>query len=238
MMRPLRLALLALAIIGFSGCASISISDSVRSPKITLKQPKKIYVIDFEVPNRVLQVDRSHLDLEKFQKTLSDDLSKHLVQRLDKRVLPAERAKSLASLPQGPAWAVTGRFENVRQGSRLLRILVGIGEGKTTLETFVVVHDLSGKTPRAFFSFRTGGGSNMEGGAVFPLVTGAPLAAGFSVIGGVSAGLSVDTKRTARQITAAISEEVDRNHLKTRKRVMHPKYKEMPPPLQLPTWVP
>ncbi|MEO6054137.1 MAG: hypothetical protein ABIP97_09010, partial [Chthoniobacterales bacterium] len=114
----------------------------------------------------------------------------------------------------------------------------GIGEGRTSMETFVVVHDLSGKRPRAFLSFRTSGGSNMEGGAVFPLVTGAPWAAGLSVISGVTAGLSVDTRRTARQIMATISEELEHDHFHQRKRPIRPKHAESPPSLQLPTWVP
>ena len=74
--------------------------------------------------------------------------------------------------------------------------------------TKVEVYDLSTDDKKPFLTFSTTGGSNAEPGAITavattPLMIAIQAAAGSA--GGIAHGVSEDTARTARQITAALS---------------------------------
>src|SRR5690606_37626102 len=130
-------------------------------------------------------------------------LSSAIAERVQKRLVPAEPVERGVRHQSGTrAWLVTGRFLRVNQGSRAMRMTVGLGAGGSKVETRVVVYDLSGETPRAILTFETTGGSNAAAGAIFNLN---PWIAGASAAGLALSGLSYDAVRTSREVTAMLS---------------------------------
>ena len=154
-----------------------------------------------------------------------------MVRDLSKRLLPAQDARRPGALVHEDAWLVRGEFTRVYQGSRLLRGTIGFGLGGTKLETKVQVYDLSRPAPEPFLTFRTTGGSNAEPGAITGIATD-PLTLGIGLVvggaGGVAHGLSEDSARTAREITAMLSDYMFRHGMIDTDKWVHPKIKSPP----------
>jgi hypothetical protein len=97
----------------------------------------------------------------------------------------------------------------VEQGSRLLRGAVGFGLGATKLVCKVTVDNLADTKPGPFLSFTTTGGSNAEPGAITSFATD-PLTiviqAAAGSVGNIAHGVTEDTERTSREITATLSD--------------------------------
>jgi hypothetical protein len=121
----------------------------------------------------------------------------------DRLVLATPGKKSDWKLRQN-AWIVRGQFTTVYQGSRLLRSAIGFGAGGTKVETKVQVYDLSQPEGAPFLTFSTTGGSNSEPGAILALTTD-PVQLAIGGVSGAAHGLSEDAARTAREITAELS---------------------------------
>lgn len=196
-----------------TACASVSVERAVHpfgpenGPK---KKPDEILVRPFEVPASALRVDREGEDLEKFRKDLQEFMGLQLARRLKKHVAPARVVAAGDALPQGNYWLIEGEFERVNQGSRLLRSTVGLGTGGTKMEAVVRVFDLAGREPLEFLHIETTGGSNVSqgiGGVVlFPFSGPMALTSLANALDGVRSGVSFDARRTAKEITATISE--------------------------------
>jgi hypothetical protein len=204
------------------------------------KLPSKIYVQEFVAPLDNFRVDRNERDLLAFIKAERHALASDLVEQLSKHIAPAEILREGKPLPRGNFWLIRGVFDRVNQGSRLLRIGVGFGAGGTKLETRIVMDDLSGKQPSPFLSVLTTGGSGLAPGAwaaftpagVF-FIPGAVANAGGASLG----GLSVDRKRTAREIVATLSEYCFQQGLITEHRTRRPKKLGLLPSVQRPDFV-
>jgi len=185
-----------------SACASVSVDEG--SSKVTQTKPQMIYVLNFDTAGGDWEVDRQGEELANLkrdlqyllQKTMGDDLSKRLVYAVPGTKTDWARHQN--------AWIICGQFVTVKQGSRLLRGTIGLGAGGTKLETHVQVYDLSHDPSTPFMTFSTTGGSNAEPGAAATF-SAAPLTLALGAASGVSHGLSEDTERTAREITAALS---------------------------------
>ena len=192
-------------------CASVSIRKvDVLTAQPSSKTPSQIFVKPPMFYEPGLRVDRSGPRLETFKHELQERYTRSLVRRLTKYIAPAQAVAETAPLPQGNYWLVTSRFDRVNQGSRLLRSVIGFGAGGTKLEMSVVIYDLSRKRPKPILAIQTTGGSNAPPGAIGTatyFVTG--VTALFSVgnlFEGTRSGLTFDTLRTTREITAALSE--------------------------------
>ena len=147
---------------------------------------------------------------QTFKYELQEKFTRNLVQRLSRHVSPAQAVAATAPLPRGNYWLITGRFDRVNQGSRLLRSVVGFGAGGTKLDMSVVVYDLSKTTPRPILLIETTGGSNATPGAIgtaayFATGVTALFAAG-NLFEGTRSGLTFDTIRTTREVAASLSE--------------------------------
>jgi len=192
--------LLTLALVS---CASVSVEDGTEHA--TQKMPEMIYVLDFSTAHGDWEVDRTGKELAEFKKNLQLMLKTAMVADLTDRLLPAvPGTKSDWSRHQN-AWLVRGEFTTVDQGSRLLRSAVGFGAGQTTVETRVQVYDLAQNFGTPFLTFSTTGGSGSEPGAILAFTTD-PLEIAIGGVSGAAHGLSEDTKRTAREITAKFSD--------------------------------
>jgi Domain of unknown function (DUF4410) len=215
-------------------CASISIKKvDVLTAKPPSKAPAQIFVTPPTFYEPALRVDRSEARLEAFKYDMQDRFTRTLVRRLSKHVAPAQAVAATAPLPRGNHWLLTSRFDKVNQGSRLLRSVVGFGAGGTKLEMSVVVYDLTRKPPRPFLLIQTTGGSNAAPGAIGTaayFVTGiTALFSAPNLFEGTRSGLTFDTLRSAREITAAMSEYlVERGALPADKRLRARRVRDAP----------
>lgn len=210
------------------GCASVS----VRSAEQTHYQPAprlpaKIYVKNFAMPEENFRVDRSGEALLIFRQNLAKNLSDQLKLRLERHLVSAEIVPRDFVPPSANAWLIDGRFDRVEQGSRALRALIGLGTGGTKIETTVTIYDLAAAKPSPFLLIRTTGGSNAMPGAVaninpvmlIPSIIGVVSGAA----GGINTGLGFDIKRTAREITAVLSNYAAGRDMIPAEKAMQPK---------------
>jgi hypothetical protein len=224
---PLTLVLLTL-----TGCASISVQP--RSENLARAiAPRTIYIAEFSTAHGDFRVDRDGAELRDFKTNLQALLQTAMARDLTKRLIPAQDTRHPEALPLEDSWLVRGEFTRVYQGSRLLRGTIGFGLGGTKLETKVQVYDLRSHDAEPFLTFRTTGGSNAEPGAITGIATD-PLTLGVGLVvsgaGGVAHGLSEDSARTAREITAMLSDYMFRHGMVDADKWVHPKIKSPPLP--------
>ncbi len=198
------LAVLALVL---TGCASISVQPG--SSVTTEQPPKKVYVEQFDTSGGDFRVDREGQELAAFKSDLQVMMSTGISFDLTKRLILATSIDGHPLFHHEQAWVIKGQFVRVNQGSRLLRGAVGFGLGGTKLVCHVQVYNLADTHPGPFLSFTTTGGSNAEPGAITsfatdPLTIVIQAAAGSA--GNLAHGLTEDTERTTREITATLSD--------------------------------
>jgi hypothetical protein len=186
-----------------ASCASVSVEDGTE--RVTQKMPEMIYVLDFSTAHSDFQVDRMGRELAEFKKNLQLMLKTAMAADLTDRLVPAVPGTKSDGSRHKNAWLVLGEFTTVQQGSRLLRSAIGFGAGGTRVETRVQVYDLAQNSGVPFLTFSTTGGSGSEPGAILALTTD-PLELAIGGVSGAAHGLSEDTKRTAREITAKFSD--------------------------------
>lgn len=188
-----------------SGCASISVQPGTTYQ--TRQQPKRVYVEAFATDKGEFNVDRDGKELVDFKKDLQAMMTAGITTDLTKRLIPSKPAGKNIFVRREDAWLIRGEFVRVNQGSRLLRGTIGFGLGGTKLETRVQVYDLATGDPKPFLTFSTTGGSNAEPGMLPSLATD-PLSLVIDAAGGagnLAHGVTEDTNRTAREITAELS---------------------------------
>ena len=198
-------AILACACLALISCASISVNNGTQT--LQQSKPSLIYVMSFSTAHADIQVDRTGDQLADFKTNIQLMLRTGLVAEITDKLVPAVAETKLANHREENAWLIRGEFVTVKQGSRLLRSAIGFGAGGTKLETRVQVYDLAGDPSTPFLTFSTTGGSNAEPGAILALSTD-PLELAIGGVSGAAHGLSEDTARTARQITAELSDDM------------------------------
>lgn len=196
-------ALALLLTLALVSCASVSVEDGTE--RVTQRMPEIVYVLDFSTAHADFQVDRAGSDLVEFKKNLQLMLKTAMAADLTDRLVPAVAGTKADWSRHQNAWLVRGEFTTVKQGSRLLRSAIGFGAGGTKIETRVEVYDLAQDSGTPFLTFTTTGGSGAEPGAILAFTTD-PLQLAIGGVSGAAHGLSEDTKRTAREITAKFSD--------------------------------
>jgi hypothetical protein len=199
------------------GCASVSVQSEQERTSWRFRKPEVLIVKDFGFPNQAtVRADRSGNELAAFEHNLQLSLRQQLVRALGRYGIPVTVATTVQDLrklhkPQ-PAWLITGHFTRVNQGSRALRVALGLGAGGTKMETVTQVYDLSSRNrQQPLFTFSTTGGSNAEPGMITSVGPLAPTTVPVLVISMAAKGMhgvSEDAKRTARVIAAYISEQL------------------------------
>jgi hypothetical protein len=198
---PRLLAALALPLL-VGGCASVSVTD-VRhdDASVPATRPAIIYVALFDTERGEFNVDRVADELADFKKNLAVVLQESLVNQFVKSLGVATQPVNAPPASE-KGWLVVGRFTRVNQGSRALRMFVGFGAGGTKMETSVRVYDLAATPDRLFLNFETTGGSGAEPGGM----PGGVASVASAAAGHVGKGVTEDCSRTARMITATLSE--------------------------------
>jgi hypothetical protein len=190
---------------GLVGCASVGVRNPAQAANPKL--PKQIFVADFDTSKGTFHVSRSGDQLVMLQQKTANVLANYLVADLSKSVVPASRQDG-SRKTRTDAWLITGEFVRVNEGSRALRGLIGAGAGGTKMETIVRVYDLSHLSKEPVLQFETSGGSNAEPGAVLGGMFGA-LPNALRNAG--ARGVTDDTARTAREITAMVADYYAKN---------------------------
>ena len=195
------------------GCASVSIVP--KDPQAaTAPAPRRIVVADFTYASQPggVRVDRQGEQLQGFERDLTRKMRGYLAKYLARFDIPVEEASGGRVPPGPPGWLVTGEFTRVNQGSRALRVIVGVGLGGTKMQTDVRVADI--KTGRMICDFGTTGGSNAEPGLITsagPANVAAAGGAAFTLVTTSIHGVTEDARRTAKMIADYISEQLATN---------------------------
>lgn len=207
----------------------MSVTDIEPSPRQRPeKLPAVVYVENFRAPAENVRAGRAGAQLALFQYELGQALARNLRRQIDRNLARAEVPPKVRALQSADAWVITGTFEHVDQGSRALRGTIGFGAGRTRMVTTAHVSVLSPAGPRRFLTIRTAGGSNVAPGAVMvlPALILNPAGWIFAAPGGLGSfgpGLSEDSRRTAREIAAALSAYCADLGLIPRTQAMKPK---------------
>jgi hypothetical protein len=96
---------------------------------------------------------------------------------------------------------IDGRFTRINEGSRILRMGIGLGIGGTKMETQVQVRQ--GGAAQPLLRFATTGGSNANPGAATNPI---PFSSAPTALLASKEGVTDDSARTARMISAQIGE--------------------------------
>ena len=171
--------------------------------------PERILVKPFVFYEPALRVGRRGQDLEIFKYRLQQKVAASLAKTLSAEVAPAAPIAATAPLPSGKVWLITGRFDEVSQGSRLLREFIGFGAGATRLNASVLVWDLSSPR-RPFLLVETTAGSRATpavlGMATYVAGGIAALFSADSLFDGARSGLAFDSLRTGREAARAVGD--------------------------------
>jgi Domain of unknown function (DUF4410) len=212
------------AILALVSCASVSVQKGVEHA--TPRMPQKIYVAVFDTARGKFKVDREGVELVKFKRNLQAMMQTALVTDLSHRLILAVPTNKDRGFQHESAWLIRGEFTKVNQGSRLLRGAIGFGAGGTKMETNVHVYNLAQNTKTSFLTFSTTGGSGAEPGAITAVATD-PVEIAVQVAlggaGGIAHGLTEDTKRTDREITAELSDYMYRSGWISKDKWIKPK---------------
>ena len=236
-LNKLRFLLFFLLIISLGGCASVSVSNLEKQGVAPKSLPKKIFVQEFSIPKESFYVGRQDEALEELIRSEKHALAVALSKQITKRVSPCEVLTKYTPLPKGDFWVLQGKYLQVYQGSRALRILIGFGAGKTTIEMQAVFCSMATGKPTPFLSVKTTGGSGLSPGVVGAMNPGGvlflPGAVG-NALGASLGGLSVDRNRSAREMTAALSDYCYQQNILSKNRLRRPKMLRKLPALQWP----
>ena len=199
-------------IFGLASCASVSVEKGTE--QATPRMPQKVYVALFDASHAPFKVDREGQELVRFKQNLQVMLQAGMTTDLSRRLIHAVPANKDTGFRPENAWLIRGEFTKVNQGSRLLRGAIGFGAGGTKLETKVYVYNLNQSDTVPFLTFATTGGSGAEPGAITAIATD-PLTivieAAAGGAGGIAHGLTEDSARTSREITAELSDYMYRS---------------------------
>jgi Domain of unknown function (DUF4410) len=182
-----------------------------------------IYVSDFELEARNVKTGkggvigevrpgilehprkREEHDPEAQAKKLVDLMSKSIVADLQKRGYKAERLESANAKPTSGAW-VHGVFTEVDEGNQRRRAIIGLGAGQATMDLYVTLSDLA-NPEKPLYDTDKHEDSGKKIGAV---ITMNPYVAAAKFVMEKNAP-EKEVKKTASQIAAEISKQLDGN---------------------------
>jgi hypothetical protein len=146
---------------------------------------------------------------------VADAVADRLVTKIQALGLPAERASGPPQPGEGSVLAVTGHFLEIDEGSRVARITIGLGAGRSGVRTGVQVVQVSDAGRRIVDEFeieaqsgrRPGAAETPAGAAAGTLATAAVVTAA-ATVGSEAFGddVEADGKRTADKIATMLGD--------------------------------
>jgi hypothetical protein len=189
------------------GCAGASVTQQSQKAPPAIRRPDQIAIYPFAVDPEEVELNRGFLQRayrsvaptgeDEKQAEIADDLSQSVCLNAAADLL--EKGYPAVCLPRGTAPTganvimVDGEFDNVSEGNRLSRTVIGFGAGSSTLDTSVYVVQRTNGTTQQIMQFMTHADSGQMPGV---LVTGAPGAAA----GGAAAVASMGVNMTVSAI--------------------------------------
>jgi len=211
-----------------SSCASVSITNHRENPnlapsrpptKITVQPTKTVFLEDSEAGR--LHKKGALRETLYLEPSSGLPISKETATSKTGDKLTCATNKQLGrflrkSSPSGQELLIESRITTQHKGSRALRVIVGLGAGKTLMETKTRVFNTNKSTTEPWLEVWTTGSSNREPGAVFAAMPSPLLAfnilaiasTGVSIANGSGKGLSQDAKRTGKTVAAFILEKL------------------------------
>lgn len=208
-----RLALLWAASLALSACTTVKVVKEYQGGP--LPRPHRVLVYDFAyspgqvdldrgVSARVAQAldssPRSAQELDLGRK-VAEVVSEHLVKEIREMGLPAQRASGDPD-PVGNTLVIKGQFLTIDQGNRTARVVIGLGAGRSDVETEVQVYMESLDGRRLLEELDAEGKSNRKPGMAETLGVGA-------VMGHLVVSAVVSTVLTGASETFSTSVEAD-----------------------------
>lgn len=220
-----RLLLFAVCLV-VGGCSSVSViderEDAALAPKVA---PAELFVRPFEV-SREARFDVAPADdKEDTRDKVGRMIAAGVLSRGAQWIAPAKVLEPGAKSPRKGV-LIEGSVLLAEQGSRALRLGIGLGAGRTRMDTKVRVFNLDASAKKPWITCQTTGGSNREPGLLFGLIIPSPAmipiligAAGgaVSTASKSNKGVTQDAKRTGRAITAAVHDRLASRGLLPRK---------------------
>lgn len=219
MKRSLRSASVPLVLLVSLACASAGVDSAYRyGADRRLPRPPVLLVYDFAVspgdaiadaygPQYRTTPSASSKD-ETRARRLAASLSKQIVDRLNKRGIHARWASD-TELPPRDAIVLRGHFLTIEEGSRIARMAIGFGAGRTELRVAVQVYQAAEWGLRRIEQAEVGAAGSRAPGMAVPVgggavagraATSAAISGGMNVVQEVTGGLEADTGRMADEI--------------------------------------
>ncbi len=138
-----------------TACASAHVQPVTPYSEAKLPKPQVILVYDFSLPKANIELNQSvGAKLVRYAKNQSQEdqkkqlglavannLSNQLVAELRRLGLPAVHATGKQSVP-ADALLIVGQFENINEGNRLRRVVLGFGAGRSEVKSHVQLYYL------------------------------------------------------------------------------------------------
>ncbi len=200
--RSLHLAAVSLFAGLLCSCSSVTVRDMDSAQTARPKAaPRKFYVTRFSIDHANIKEHPMRKHPGKLGVEAQDLIANYLVSELSKNIAPATLVNSPGAAGRD-GWLVSGDITRINEGSRILRMAIGLGVGGTKMVTSVAVQNLPARN-KPFLHFSTTGGSGATpGGATNPI----PFSSAPTVLFQGQQGVSDDSARTARMITARIAD--------------------------------
>lgn len=193
-------------------------------------RPSRIVVLPFGTSPEEVQLDKSPTvalvwksegvsasqERRVVGRQVADVLANELVQKIQALGLPAERQPVWPPPEWGPLLVIAGEFLAIDEGTRALRVSVGLGAGASDVRTAVHVYEVVPEGRRLVDSFDIDAKSGRKPGMAETMGAGAAAdhlatAAAVSAAGAVASeafgdNVEADARRTAEKITALLSD--------------------------------
>jgi Domain of unknown function (DUF4410) len=220
-----RITLLATTLAGavaLAGCAPTEVQSTFQRQG-PMPRPSRVLVYDFSVSPEEVQLDRGlSAELVEAAKGTSRSeqeiqvghraaraLSDELVKRINGMGLPAQRAVG-APMRWGDAIVIEGQFLSIDEGNRTERVVIGLGAGRSDVETLVQVYQaqptgmvrLKEFSTTAKSGYKPGAAETMGAGAAAgTLAVSAAVTAGGAIASeALGANVEADARRTASDV--------------------------------------
>jgi hypothetical protein len=231
MSNSLRSALGALLVgLTAAGCATTKVESTGSEYMGRLPRPAEILVYSFATSAQDVQLDSSPsvavvwkaqgvsagTERREVARQVADAVADRLVEKIQGMGLPARHASEPPATDGPPKLAITGFFTAIDQGSRFERASIGLGAGRSDVNTSVQVATVSPYGRRVVDSFDIDAKSGRKPGAAETLALGAgagtlataAIATAATTVGSEAFGANVDAdaRRTADKISAMLGE--------------------------------
>jgi hypothetical protein len=220
----IRRASYALAAVALAGCAGASVAPESTAAPITNNRPNMVYVYYFAVNSQEVTLNQGFFqkayenvtdttvgpDQAQLASNTSQSLALQIVQQLESLGFNAVAIPRGTSATGNNVLVVDGEFQDINEGNRLRRTVIGLGIGASTMDVKVQVYQLVNGNAQQIMDFTTHANSGKMPGVAFTAPAGAAvggaaaaasLGANLAMSGGKAYTSSMDylTKDTSKQ---------------------------------------